>query len=87
MGNRLNLDSAQKFSENLIKTAEIMETETENINSGFKYLGDTFRDQNYNEFAGEINLASSSINKVIEDIRSLNRSFVEYVRQMGDLLR
>lgn len=87
MGNRLNLDSAQKFSENLIKTAEIMETETENINSGFKYLGDTFRDQNYNEFAGEINLASSSITKVIEDIRSLNRSFVEYVRQMGDLLR
>ncbi len=87
MGNRLNLDSAQKFSENLIKTAEIMETETENINSGFKYLGNTFRDQNYNEFAGEINLASSSINKVIEDIRSLNRSFVEYVRQMGDLLR
>lgn len=87
MANRLDLNSAQKFSETMMKTADIMETETENINSGFKYLGDTFRDQNYNEFAGEINLASASITKVIEDVRSLNRSFLTYVREMGDLLK
>ncbi len=87
MGNRLNLDSAYKFSDTLMKTADIMETETENIDMGFKYLGDTFKDMAYNEFAGEMDLASASIKNVIEDMRSLNRSLLEYIRQMGDLLR
>lgn len=86
MGNRFDLEAAQNLSETLIKTADIMEVESSNIQDGFIVLGDSFRDKCYGEFQSELNAADRTMTSIIADIRELNRSLLEYANQMSELL-
>lgn len=77
---------AEKLGVTLLNTAEIMEVETENIQKSFKVLGETFRDQAYNEFQGELNAADKTMASIIEDMKSLSKAVLRYRAQMIDLL-
>lgn len=86
MGNRFDLEAAQRLSETLLKTADIMQTETIRVQDNFKALGETFRDKAYEEFQNELNSADKSISNIINDIRELNQSILDYKNQMSELL-
>lgn len=86
MGNRFDLEAAQRLSETLLKTADIMQTETIRVQDNFKSLGETFRDKAYEEFQNELNSADKSISNIINDIRELNQSILDYKNQMSELL-
>lgn len=86
MGNKFDIPAAEKLSESLLKTADIMESETEKIQDEFKLLGDTFKDKAYSEFQSELNVADRTMLSVISDIRELQHSIADYKNQMSELL-
>ncbi len=86
MGKRFDLNVAHELSATLLKTAEVMETESANIQADFKSLGETFKDKGYNEFQSDLNAADRTMSKIIEDIRELNRSVLDYCNEMSKLL-
>ena len=86
MGNKFDLEAAQKFSESLVKTADVMEAESARVQDSFRILGESFKDKAYNEFQSELNAADRTMLNIIADIRELNRSIVDYKNQMSELL-
>lgn len=86
MGYKFDLESAQKLSDVLTKTADTMEAESVNVQDGFAALGDSFKDKGYSEFQSELNSADRTMASIIADIRELNRSIIDYKNQMSELL-
>ena len=86
MGNKFDLEAAQKLSEILIKTANTMEAESSKVQDNFTALGETFKDKGYIEFQSELNAADRTMANIIADIRELNRSIIDYKNQMSELL-
>ena len=86
MGNKFDLEAAQKLSETLIKTADTMEAESSKVRDNFTALGDSFKDKGYSEFQSELNAADRTMTSIISDIRELNRSILDYKNQMSELL-
>lgn len=86
MGNKFDFDSAQEFAAMLTKAAEVMQTETENINREFQVLGDTFRDQNYIEFKTDVDKATATINNVASDIYALRAAILDYADKLSTVL-
>lgn len=86
MGNKFDLEAAQKLSEILIKTANTMEAESSKVQDNFTALGETFKDKGYSEFQSELNAADRTMASIVADIRELNRSILDYKNQMSELL-
>lgn len=63
-----------------------MQAESAKIQDNFKSLGESFKDKAYTEFQGELNAADRSMTAIINDIRELNRSIIDYKNQMSELL-
>ncbi len=87
MGNRFDFGVAQEFAAMLTKTAEVMKTETENVNHDFEVLGDTFRDQNYTEFRSDVKKATATVNSIVSDLHELKAAMLEYASGLEDVLR
>lgn len=86
MNKKFDFEVAQKLSETLVKTADAMELETEKIEYSFIELGETFKDKAYTEFRGELNAANKTVDDIVQDIRELNISILDYSNALRDVL-
>lgn len=85
MGKRFDFGTARKLCETLVKTASVLESETNKVQDSFTALGETFKDKGYTEFRIELNEADRTIASIVADIIELQKSIAEYAGRLSEI--